>query len=335
MRVFVTGGTGLLGNTILRQLSDAGHDLIALVRGEPDPQVFDGINTQFAHGNLLDQPTIEDAVAKSDAVIHSAGMIHLGWKCFDESIAVNRDGTQTIVDACLHHDCKLVHVGTVNTLAIADRDSVADETTPLDHAGGQVPCSYVLSKRAGNEVVKDGVKKGLRAAIVHPGFMLGPWDWKPSSGRMMLEVSKAWRPLTPSGGNSSCDSRDVAAAAIRAAEKLITNDIEPGRHYILAGHNMRYLELWKAMASAMGAKSPIMRAGPAQRWIAGVAGDVVGKLLPAEPDFNSAAVRMSSQYHYYDSSRAKKELDYRIRPFEETLQDAAQWLRDHHGKPSL
>jgi dihydroflavonol-4-reductase len=330
MRVFVTGGTGLLGNTILRQLSGAGHDLIALVRGEPDSQVFDGIHTQFAHGDLQDKTAIENAVADCDAVIHSAGMIHLGWKRLDDSMAVNRDGTQTIVDACLHHDCKLVHVGTVNTLGIADRNGVANEDTPLDHAGGQIPCSYVLSKRAGNEVVLQGVKNGLKAVLVHPGFMLGPWDWKPSSGRMLLEVSKAWRPLAPSGGNSTCDSRDVAAATIRAAEKLLANEIPSGRQYILAGHNMRYLELWKAMTEAMGARQPIMRAGPAQRWIAGVAGDVVGKLLPHEVDFNSAAVGMSSQYHYYDSSRAQSELDYKIRPFEESLTDAANWICQHH-----
>ncbi|MEO9592111.1 MAG: HpnA protein, partial [Rhodopirellula bahusiensis] len=67
-----------------------------------------------------------------------------------------------------------------------------------------------------------------------------------------------------------------------------------------------------------------------QRWIAGVAGDVVGKLLPHEVDFNSAAVGMSSQYHYYDSSRAQSELDYKIRPFEESLADAANWIRQHH-----
>lgn len=327
MRVVVTGGTGLLGNTILRQLTDAGHDTIALVRGEPDDKVFDGIDTEFARGDLSSVDVIDQAVAKSDVVIHSAGLIHLGWKRLDESMAVNRDGTQTIVDACLKHDRTLVHVGTVNTLGIATRDTVADETTPLDFAGGQIPCSYVLSKRAGNDVVLSGVRQGLNAALVHPGFMLGPWDWKPSSGRMLIEVSKAWRPLSPSGGNSVCDSRDVAAATIRAAEKLLIQEIESGRHFILAGHNMRYIDLWKAMTKAMNAKPPIMRAGPAQRWIGGVAGDVLSKFTTNEPDFNSAAVKMSSQYHFYDCSRAQAELDYQLRPFEESLDDAASWIQ--------
>ena len=90
MRVFVTGGTGLLGNTILRQLSDAGHSLIALVRGEPDATVFNGINTQFVTGDLSQAKVIDQAVADSDAVIHSAGLIHLGWHRRDESMKVNQ-----------------------------------------------------------------------------------------------------------------------------------------------------------------------------------------------------------------------------------------------------
>lgn len=191
MRVFVTGGTGLLGNTILRQLSDAGHQLISLVRGAPEDRVFAGIKTDFARGDLLDREVVDQAIAQCDAVIHSAALIHIGWKRLDESMRVNRDGTRSVVDACLKHGRKLIHVGTVDTLAAGTRNQPANESTPLDNAGGQVQCSYVVSKRAGVDEVLTGVNRGLNAVIVHPGFMLGPWDWKPSSGRMVLEVGAA------------------------------------------------------------------------------------------------------------------------------------------------
>jgi len=64
MRIFVTGGTGLLGNNILRQLTESGHELTSLVRGQPDPAVFAGINTDFVSGDLLDQEVIDDAVSR-------------------------------------------------------------------------------------------------------------------------------------------------------------------------------------------------------------------------------------------------------------------------------
>ena len=325
MRVFVTGGTGLLGNTILRQLDDAGAETVALVRDEPDSQVFTGIEPQFAHGDVSDVQVIDDAIANCDAVVHSAGLIHIGWTRLGESMRVNRDGTQAIVDACIRHGTRLVHVGTVDTLAPGTPDQPADETTPLDNAGGKVPCSYVVSKQAGVEVVTEGVHQGLNAVIVHPGFMLGPWDWKPSSGRMMLEVGKSWKPIAPAGGCSLCDSRDVAAAAIRA----IDADVDRGRQFILAGHNISYRDLWTEMAARMGMRPPIMTLGPIIQRLAGDAGDLWAK-VGTEGDLNSAGVRMSAIFHYYDSGRAKAELGYEIRPASESLDAAAKWIRQHH-----
>lgn len=333
MRIFVTGGTGLLGNTILRQLNDSQCELLSLVRGDPNDsvrsvsndQVFEGIETEFARGDLLDREVIDRAVSQSDAVIHSAGLIHVGWKRLEESMQVNRDGTKNIVDACLKYDRKLVHVGTVDTLAVGTHDRPADESTPLDNAGGKTPCSYVLSKRAGVDVVLSAVKQGLRAVIVHPGFMLGPWDWKPSSGRMMLEVGRSWKPIAPSGGCSLCDSRDVAAATIRAIEA----DVENGRQYILGGENMSYYDLWTEMARRMGTRGPIISIGPAQVWIAGVAGDL-WSVVASEGDLNSAGVKMSRLFHFYDSSRARAELRYENRPSTESLDASADWIRKYH-----
>ena len=325
MRIFVTGGTGLLGNTILRQLSQTGHDLISLVRGPVNAEVFEGIETDFVFGDLLDQDVISDAVSRSDAVIHSAGLIHIGWQRLDESMRVNRDGARVVVDACRTHDRKLVHVGTVNTLAVGTPDAPADESTPLDNAGGQIPCSYVVSKRAGVAEVQRGIEQGLRAVIVHPGFMLGPWDWKPSSGRMMVEVGRSWKPIAPAGGCSVCDSRDVAAGTIAA----IDADVENGRQFILGGENWTYFDLWTEMAKRMGARAPIMRAGPLQRWIGAAVGDL-WSMVASETDLNSAGVKMSSSFHWYDSSRARQELCYPTRDVHESLDQAAAWIKDHH-----
>lgn len=326
MRILVTGGTGLLGNNILRQLNDAGHQCIALVRSDPDKGVFQGIDAEIVYGDLLNENIINQSIERSDAVIHSAGLIHLGWERMAESMTVNRDGTRLITKACLRHDCKLVHVGTVNTVAIANRRSVSDETTPIHFAGGQIRCSYVLSKRAGVEEVKSAVKRGLRANVVHPAFMLGPNDWKPSSGKMVIEVGKKWRPACPRGSNSVCDVRDVAAATIRAA----TTEVENGREYILAGHNLRYKELWNEIANRAGVRGPLFRAGPVPLWIAGKLGDFKAKVTGNETEVNSAAIAMANQIHAYDSSRAITELQYRIRPLSEILDDAVAWLKQHH-----
>ncbi|MEO1524176.1 MAG: NAD-dependent epimerase/dehydratase family protein [Planctomycetota bacterium] len=336
MRVLVTGGTGLLGNTVCRQLRERGHSVLALVRSEPDPEVFEGLDVELLHCPLVasaenQEPdrALEDGVQSCDAVIHSAAMIHLGWRRVEESMRVNRDGTKRLAAACLEHGKKLVHIGTVNTLAVGGRRTFADEQTPLDHLGGQIPCAYVQSKRASVTEVKSAVAAGLNAVILHPGFMLGPWDWKPSSGRMMWEVAKSWKPLSPSGGCSVCDSRDVAAGTLNALER----DVKPGREFILAGHNWTYQQLWTAMAKRMGVRGPLRSAGPGIQFLTGLAGDTWTRLSGTEPDFNSAGVQMSAQFHWYDSNRAIHELGYRIRDAQESLNDAGEWIQHRFVLP--
>ncbi|KAA5540065.1 NAD-dependent epimerase/dehydratase family protein [Roseiconus nitratireducens] len=380
MRVLVTGGTGLLGNNIIRQLLADGDQVVALVRGEPEPEVFADLDVELLRAELAPTPpgnpestqkpgdadaadvseqgkpafrdqtnppiagnpgtgnrvdgdsdvdVLEAAIAGCDAVIHAAAMIHLGWKHLEESMWINREGTRRIAQACLRHRSKLVHVGTVNTLAVGSRRTVADETTPLEHAGGQIPCSYVQSKRASVEVVLEAVSQGLNAVIVHPGFMLGPFDWKPSSGRMMLELSRGWKPVSPSGGCSLCDVRDVAAATIAA----MRTDVDSGRQYILAGHNLTYQQLWTEMARRVGRRPPIRAAGPGMQYLAGLAGDGWTWLTGSEKDVNSAGVAMSAQYHWYDSKRAMQEIGYQIRSAETTLDDAGQWIRERFVLP--
>jgi dihydroflavonol-4-reductase len=323
MRIFVTGGTGLLGNTILRQLTQAKHSITALVRQTPEAQVFEGIRCEFISGDLDDSTSLDHAIQNCDAVIHSAGLIHLGWKRLEESMRVNRDSATTIADLCLRHHKKLVYVGTLNAMAIAALGCIPDEDTARYANGGQIPSSYVVSKQAGVDAVLQRVPRGLDAVIVHPGFMLGPWDWKPSSGRMMVEVGKAWRPVAPAGGCSLCDVRDVAAATIEATLR----DLPSGRQYILAGHNWTYLQLWTEMARRYNRRPPLAKVGPIPQRIAGMIGDGISRLTKNESDLNSAAIKMSSQFHWGNSQRAMDELDYHIRPAVETLDDAARWLQ--------
>lgn len=322
MKVFLTGITGLLGNNVARALSARGDELIALVRSNPSSEVLEGIRVEVVLGDLDSKQVIADAIASCDVVIHSAALIHLGWKRMDESMRVNRDGTVVVADAALKNGKRMVHVGTVNTMALATDGVPSGEETVITEINAQVPCAYVASKIASVEVVKERVAKGLDAVFVHPGFMLGPYDWKPSSGRMMLELGRGYKPMWPVGGCSVCDVRDVAAGVIAALDRGAT-----GRHYVLAGENMTYKSLWSVMATRMGKAVPIMPIGPLLRTVAAAAGDLAANLIGNETDINSAGVKMSSQFHWHSSDRARAELGYVNRDVNETLDDAATWIK--------
>jgi len=340
MKVFLTGGTGLLGNNIARQLSDRGDQVVALVRTQPADEIFEGVNVEFVRGDLNSKAAIDQAIERCDAVIHSAALIHIGWERMEESMRANRDGTEVIAQTAQRHRKPMVHIGTVNTLAMPPQRLfgsssggsllLADERTPITPETMQVPCAYVLSKRASVDVVQQQITHGLDARIVHPGFMLGPWDWKPSSGRMLLELGRrTYVPACPTGGCSVCDVRDVAAGTLAALDRG-----QCGRHYILAGENLTYRRLWQEMARRMRRPVPVLPIGPLIRACAVACGNVTRSVTGVETDINSAALKISSQMLWFDSSRARAELGYTNRGLSETLDDAAQWIGERFLKPN-
>ncbi len=320
MRYLVTGATGFLGNNVVRQLLAAGHNTRVLARPTIDPRPLASLNVELAAGDVRDASAVREACQGTDVVIHAAGHVHIGWRQADMHQAINIEGTRHVAAAARAAGARLVHVSTVNALGLGRLEEPADEETALP---GIVPVPYVTTKRAAEQVVLDEVDRGLWAAIVHPATMFGPWDWKPSSGRMLLEVTQ--RSLfAPVGSASFCDARDVAAATLTAADRG-----QSGRRYILAGHNLSYREVWRQIAALVGKPGPKLPMGPIFRAIGGPLCDLKTLLTGVEGAANSAALAMGRQAHCFVSARAQRELNYQIRPFDETLRDAWKWFVEH------
>ncbi len=331
--IFVTGATGLLGNCIVRELINRGESVRVLCRKNTPRTAIEGLAVEIHEGDLSNADVIDRAVQGCTAVIHSAAMIHIGWQFLSESREVNVEGTRRIVAACIKHRAKLIHVSTVDTMfAATESKRPIDESDPRpalnsasnNFASGisKMDCAYVISKTEAEQVVREATANGLQATIVHPGFMLGPYDWKPSSGRMMLEISKAPILLAPTGGCSVCDARDVAAATVNAIDRGAT-----GQSYILAGDNLTYQQLWQLMLSAFGKRRTVRVAG--RKFLKAVGKVIDGTnrgLRLKERDLNGAMIGMGNLFHFYDSTKAIQGLNYRRRPLETTLSDAWEWL---------
>jgi dihydroflavonol-4-reductase len=315
----ITGATGLLGNNILRQLVEGGRSVRALVRATNPVPALAGLDVEVYRGDITHRESVEHAVRGVRCVIHAAGDLHIGWRHLERQWQVNVHGTTLVAQAARREGARLVHVSTVDTLPPSRHGRPVDEEAA---DAGKVNCTYVQTKREAEQVVYQQQQMGLDAVIVNPGFMLGPWDWKPSSGRLLLAVARQWIPAAPTGGVSGCDVREVARAIVAAADRG-----QPGRRYILAGENLSYFEAWKLFARITGRPGPICRTGPLVRLVAGRCGDLWGWITGSEPDVNSAMVAMSCLMHYYDSGRAERELGYRTANFADAAQAAWTWFR--------
>jgi dihydroflavonol-4-reductase len=282
----------------------------------------------FVQGDIRDAAKLKQAMAGVDVVVHAAAHVHVGWSNSDLHQQINVEGTKLVATAALEAGAKLIHVSTINTLGIGLLSNPANEDSGLP---GLTVCPYVTSKTRAEQAVLEQIERGLRGVIVHPSFCLGPWDWKPSSGSMLLAVGQGalyW----PVGAFSIGDVRDVSAG-IAAAAKLAP----PGRRYILGGHNMSYRDAWRVFARVGGSHEPRMRAGPIARCVASWGSDAWARLTGGEGGLNSAAIRIAAQQTCFSSERAMSELGYRLRPLEETVADAWNWFceRGYVGKKGL
>jgi dihydroflavonol-4-reductase len=317
MKYLVTGGTGLLGNNVVRLLLQQGEQVRVLARARNDSRPLAGLDVDFAHGDVRDAAAVARAIEGMDAVVHCAGYVHIGWTHEADHREVNVGGTENVATAAREQRVRMVHVSSVNALGLGSLQNPADEESALP---GIIPCPYVTTKREAEQRVQAEVERGLSAVIVHPSYMLGPWDWKPTSGQMLLECAKM-APFPPIGACSLADARDVAAGILAAARSSYV-----ARKFILGGHNLTYRELFQRFADLGGAIGPIFPAGPVVRAIGSFGGDLRGRITGHEPGVNSASIELSKQEHCFSSLRAETELGYKIRPLDEIIQSAWEWF---------
>jgi len=322
MKALVTGATGLLGNNLVRMLLDDGVEVRAMSTTADRSRALASLHVERIEADIRDRSAVLKATDGVDAVFHCAGCVKIGWSDRDNHESINHLGAKHVADALRGRDVRLVHVSSVNALGVGWPDRPGTED---DHDEGITPCPYVTSKRAGQQYVLDQVESAdLDAVVVLPGFLMGPWDWKPSSGQMLLSIANRYTPFVPTGGVSVADVRDVARGTLSAFHRGVT-----GRKYILAGENMNYRDLWSLMAKTTGARCPVVPLGPINRVLAGISIDLGYQLTGREPLVNSAALSISAMRLCFSSQRAIDELGYRYRPAAESVRDAWQWLQQY------
>ena len=175
----VTGGTGFVGQHLLRMALAQGYDIRALTRGWKPPE--DEI--AWVDGALDRPDSLLKLCTGADAVIHIAGLINGNRSEFD---AVNVGGTAAMIDAARKAGVRrFVHIS-----SLAAREPELSD--------------YGRSKAKSERLV---AASGLEWTIIRPPAVYGPGD------RETLELFKMARrgfvPLPPAGRFSLIHVEDL------------------------------------------------------------------------------------------------------------------------------
>lgn len=313
MRVLVTGATGFLGQHVVAELLRRGEPVRALVRPGRARPWLEALPVEQSPGDLLDAASLKRACAGVDALVHCAA--HMGlWAREDaEQRAVNVEGTAALLRAAqAAHLQRIVHVSSVAAVAIRRDRSVADESAHWNGASSGI--AYARSKREGEDRTLAAARGKVPVVVVNPGMLLGPrLDGGPPSS-LVRQVATGRVRWAPQGGMSVTDVEDVACAIVEALLRGRTNE-----RYILAGHNLTLRELYAAIAGAARRPAPRGEIPAVLRHVMVPAAAALALVGLDRPGWAPERFRLWGIYGWFDSSRAQRELGYRIRPLEQIV----------------
>lgn len=327
-KVLVTGGTGFIGNHIVRKLCAQGYSVRVLTRPTSPLDLIESLPVEIATGDLTDKASLQKAVAGCRFIFHVAADYRLWAADPQELYRSNVDGTANLLAAAFEPRQgapasveRFIYTSTVGTIGFHDGVEAGEESFP---SPDQLAGHYKKSKFQAEQVALQYACQGRPVIIVNPTAPVGEGDRRPTdTGKMILDFINRRMPAYIDTGLNLVDVRDVAEGHLAA---LCRGRI--GERYILGGRNMTLAEILQALSRITGIPAPSVCLPYTVALCAAVAEDAIGRVTGRTPRAPLEGVRMARHKMWVSSAKAERELGYHSHSVEAALARAIDWFRE-------
>ncbi len=318
-RVFVTGGSGLIGGALVDRLVARGDHVVALARSQESATALAGRGAEVVRGDVLDGGALETGMRGCALAFNVAGVNTLCPTDAAPLYAANRDGARAVTAAAASTGvARLVHTSSAATLGEAEGAIGREDAA---HRGWYLS-DYERSKAEGERAVLDEARRsGLDVVLVNPSSVQGPGRTG-GTGRILLALLDGRLPVFIDTRISVVDIADAVEAHLLAAARGAA-----GERYVISGATLTSREALAVLAEVSGRPVRV-------RFVPGAVAEAAGALAGAgfrgagkRPPLCRDMVRTMRHGHAYDGSRAARELGLRYTPVQDTLRRTLEWAR--------
>jgi dihydroflavonol-4-reductase len=320
MRVLVLGGSGLIGNAVVRAMSDRGYEVTALGRRSDRPRNLEGLDVRYQALDLDDPRCPESFVQGHELVVDAASPYSLQPLLEPQSPVVRAERrVRRLLHGVDAANAALVHIGSIS-VGKPPASTVIDSALSAFNRTVQ---PYYAVKSAMERIVEEAGRAGTRTLILKPTACFGPWDIKPKALCWLPALLNGELPVTLEHRLNVIDTRDLA--------DLIIEQVEQGAYGTklpVVGHNTTVGELFETACRLTGTPKPRWSV-PAElailpslwlEWVLAIGGNPAR--LPA-----LVPMLLSEQNWVNEAADSRARARVALRPLSDTVADAIAWYR--------
>lgn len=328
MKALVTGAGGFLGQYVVEALLAEGWEVRALGRGRYP--ALERLPVEFVRADLRDREATVAACSGIDVVHHVAGVAGI-WGSWDHYHGINVLGTEHVIAGCRRHGVPRLVFTSSPSVTFDGRDQRGvDEAAPYPR---RWLCDYAQTKALAEQAVLAAHEPGrLATCALRPHLIWGPRD-QHLVPRLLARARQGQLRIVGTGRNrvDMIYVENAARAQLAAADQLLPGGPAGGRAYFLSQGEPVPLWDWINEILALVDVPPVTRRVPlGVAWAAGAVCERLWRALGREdePRMTRFLAAQLGTDHYFDISRARRELGYEPGvTTAEGMRRLAAWLR--------